>query len=330
MKRDNRLNSYLRTLVKESPAVAKLYPQDVVMTDDSDSLNENHFEVVSGLVHKFTASVLWLINGVCAAQCSFCERLPKGVGDSSQYRSLQVSEADVSEAISYIESHKEITDVIFSGGDPLTSLGRLPMIVAQLSTISHVKTVRIHTKLPLQNPRVIGSKQLDILQSIVDALEDNGKVAYFSINASHPDEFTDEARRIIKKIRQMGYVMIAQSVFLKGVNGDADTLVEMFSELAGMGIKPYYLYHCQSKPHTHALGFVEELSTEIKIVKEVIERLPGIARPSHVIDIEGKQWVGNESFPKGFARGKVVIPHHFNGKNFFDLDGRDFSLQDYV
>ena len=135
MKRDSRLNSYLITLSKKSEPISKLYPRLMLDTNDADSLNENHFEVVPGLVHNFRPSVFWLLNGVCAAQCSFCERLPKGVGVKTKYNELSKKKADFDAAIEYIQGHPEISDVIFSGGDPLTSLNQIPSLVDQLSKI---------------------------------------------------------------------------------------------------------------------------------------------------------------------------------------------------
>lgn len=325
MERDIRLNTYLRNLRTQSDAIARLYPETEIESSDSDSLNEHDFEVVPGLVHKFTPSVLWLLNGVCAAQCSFCERLPKGVGDAGQYSDLKVSDKDLTQALKYIQNHPEIQDVIFSGGDPLTQLSGLKPLVEKLVGITHVRTIRIHTKYPLQNPRGINGKRLEDLAEIATLIEESGKMSYFSINTSHPDEFSDEVKILLRKIRKMGYVMISQSVFLKGINGDVETLVEMFSELSAMGITPYYLYHCQSKSHTHQLGFVEDIQEEIKIVRAAFEKLPGIARPKHVIDIEGQQ---HES---GIGRGKVVIPHHFRQSlHFVDYDNRNFSLENYI
>lgn len=322
MIQDHRLNNYLRTLIENSPAIAKIYAQTPEVSK-ADSLNEGTFEVSPGLVHKFKPSVVLLLNGICAAQCSFCERLPTGVGDPNYYSDLTMNALDLDKAISYIRADADIKDVIFSGGDPLNSLSELSVCVQELSKIDHIKTIRIHTKFPLQNP--IGMKvKYWLLRDISLCIKAAKKMPYLSLNISHPDEFTKEACNTIWELKDIGYTLISQSVFLKGVNNDVDTLVQMFDLIVENGISPYYLYHCQSKPHTHALGFVENLNEEIAIVRQVFERLPGIYRPTHVIDIEGNQHAS------GLARGKVTVPHHFSGKEFFDFDRKSFSLSDYI
>lgn len=320
--RDNRRNEYLSVLASKSEAIAKIYPIDGnIVSGKKDILTERLFEVAPGLIHKFEPTVLWLLNGTCAAQCSFCYRLEQGVGDASQYKALKVSGMD--QAINYISSHTEVVDVVLSGGDPLTQLGTLPMIFGQLASISHVQTVRIHTKYPLQNPTALKDKQMAILESLLNLLEANGKMGYFSINTTHPDEFTPEAIKVLKKIRKMGWSMISQSAYLRGINGESEILRDLFLKTAQLGITPYYLYHCETTDNCRDLGFVEDLRQEIEVVRKAFDMLPGIARPKHVIDIASDQ------HQDGVARGKVVIPHHFETTGFRDLDGRFFSLETY-
>src|SRR5699024_4599076 len=121
---------------------------------------------------------------------------------------------------------------------------------------------------------------------------------YLSLHIDHPDELTPGVVDLIGELRRIGYILISQSVFLKGVNDDVETLAKMFLELFQLGVRPYYIYHCQRIPTTKR--FEMKLADEVEIMSELRERLSGLAYPQHVIDLPA-------------ARGKVVVPsNHWN------------------
>jgi lysine 2,3-aminomutase len=186
----------------------------------------------------------------------------------------------------------------------------LEYLCKQIELISSVGIVRIHTKVPIQAPDLVN---LELLNKIVNSK----KAFYFSVHINHPDELNSEVIEILNKIRRLGFLMLSQSVFLKGINDSSDILYTLFTGLSELGIRPYYIYHCQAIPTTKK--FVMDLKKEIDIMTELRKRLSGIAYPSHVIDLQN-------------AVGKITVPT--NHWNFEVSEVRDFNdnlikLDDY-
>ncbi|AKJ27095.1 L-lysine 2,3-aminomutase [Caldimonas brevitalea] len=119
------------------------------------------------------------------------------------------------------------------------------------------------------------------------------ETVYLSLHIDHPDELQPETVDLIRAFRSMGYVLLSQSVFLKGVNDNKNTLKEMFLRLFELGVRPYYIYHGQEV--TATTRFVMALEDEIEIMTQLRNELSGLAFPQHVIDIPG-------------ASGKVIVP----------------------
>ncbi len=302
---------FLRSLITISPAVASIYKEDPAtetfpVNTERDILYEKRHSPVKGTIYKFNGRIVVLLSYSCAAYCRYCERQDRvGVGlDAEGY--LQT--ADIQAIVAYIKTRPEINEVVLSGGDPLTNPKGLKLLAHLLSVVEHVKIFRIHTRVPLQQPSLVDLALLQEVSSLFPA-------CYFSVHIDHPDELTSETERLLQRIRLTGYIMLAQSVFLKGVNDDVSTLQLLFSRLAELGIRPYYIYHCQAIPTT--MRFVMPLSDEIRIMTELRERLSGIAFPQHVIDLQ-------------HARGKVIVPTNHWNTDFTevkDFDRTCFSVE---
>jgi len=148
---------------------------------------------------------------------------------------------------------------------------------------------------------------------LMERLATKKPVVYLSLHIDHPDELTAPVVDVIHSFRKFGYILISQSVFLKGVNNDVNTLERMFVELFQLGVRPYYIYHCQRIATTER--FEMDFEDEIKIMSLLRERLSGLAFPQHVLDLPG-------------ARGKVVVPSEhwdFNHLKTRDFDGLELS-----
>jgi lysine 2,3-aminomutase len=138
------------------------------------------------------------------------------------------------------------------------------------------------------------------------------------VHVDHPDELTPETEGVLLEIRRLGFIMLAQSVFLKGVNDCTATLSSLFLRLSELGIRPYYIYHCQAIPTT--MKFVMPLEEEIEIMSQLRESLSGVAFPQHVIDIQ-------------HTRGKVIVPtNHWpvDISRIRDFDDNWIEVQDRV
>lgn len=276
--------------------------EDIPVNLERDILLEKVNSPVKGLVHKFENSVAVFLSYTCAANCRYCERQDRvGVGLDKQGF---LQEEEIDKILEYIKARPNIREVVLSGGDPLMNPKGVKYFCLQAAGIDSVKCLRIHTKLPVQAPDQLN---LEVLEDIVSSKE----VFYLSIHINHPDELSPHVVDKIRKIRKMGFVMLSQSVFLKGINDSAEILFRLFTTLSEIGVRPYYIYHCQAIPTTKK--FVMSLEEEVSIMTELRKRLPGTAYPSHVIDLQ--QGFGKVVVPTGFWNFNLSVVTDFKNKN---------------
>lgn len=280
---------FLRRLAQSSDAVRTMYEfdpahEDVPANRGADLFLEKQLTRTKGLVYKYPGRAIVLLSYTCAANCRYCERQDRvGVGLDSEGR---LTDADIDAAVEYVAERTEITEVIFSGGDPLTHPRGLERAWTALADVSRVAILRIHTRFPLQAPERV---DFDLLGRLAECRP----TPYLSLHVDHPDELTAETEAAISRLRRLGYVLICQSVFLKGVNDDVDVLARLFTRLAQLGVRPYYLYHCH--PIATTMRFVMPLADEVAIMSRLRERLSGVACPQHIFEMRG-------------TTGKLVVP----------------------
>jgi len=241
----------------------------------SDPIGDDPHTVMKGVVHRYPDRVLLKLVHVCPVYCRFCFRRemvgPQGDGT--------LTSAELEAAIAYIEAHPEIWEVIFTGGDPfLLSARRAREITQRLAAIPHVKVLRWHTRIPAVDP-------LRVTPDLVEAIRADGVATYVVLHANHPRELTREARAAIARLVDAGVPMLSQSVLLKGVNDDMETLEALMRALVEARVKPYYLHHLDKAPGTShfrcTVGHGQEL------VQQLHQRASGIAQPQYVLDIPG-------------------------------------------
>src|SRR6185437_13034068 len=187
---------------------------------------------VPGIVHRYPDRVLFKLVHVCAVYCRFCFRREMvGPGKDSA-----LSDESYANALGYIRAHKEIWEVILTGGDPLMlSPRRLKEIMTDLAAIDHVKIIRIHTRVPVAEPsRITGD--------MVAALRARGATTWVALHANHVRELTKNARAACAMMIDAGIPMVSQSVLLRGVNDDPATLEALMRGFLECRIKPYYLH----------------------------------------------------------------------------------------
>jgi lysine 2,3-aminomutase len=240
-----------------------------------DPIGDLTHSPVEGIVHRYPDRVLLKAVHVCPVYCRFCFRRemvgPQGLG------TLAANELDA--AIAYIAEHSEIWEVILTGGDPLVlSPRRLTQIMERLADIAHVKIVRFHTRVPVVEPERVDD-------AMVAALKASGKTTYLAVHANHPRELSEAARGAIGRLADGGIVLISQSVLLRGVNDDVETLASLMKAFVENRIKPYYLHHPDLAPGTsHFRVSVEEGQA---LVTALRGRISGLAQPTYVLDIPG-------------------------------------------
>jgi KamA family protein len=191
-----------------------------------------------GLQHKYSQTALILATNRCASYCRFCFR-KRMIGLPSEEILHKFSTA-----VKYIEQHKEINNVLISGGDPLI----LPTTVIakfleKLSNIPHLNFIRFGSKVPVYLPnRFIKD---DELLSLFKKYSLQDKRIYVVTQIDHPREITTQSIFAINKLLKSGVILNNQTVLLKGVNDDPNTLAELQNRLVSIGVNPYYIFQCR-------------------------------------------------------------------------------------
>ncbi len=241
--------------------------------DLRDPLGEEAHEVAPELIQRYPDRALLLVSDRCAVYCRFCTR-SRMVGSGGGPRSLQ----KLAPAFAYLEQHPEVKDIIVSGGDPLAmSTSRLVGIIARLREIPSVETIRLATRVPVALP-------MRIDRELVTALRPHHPL-WIMTHFNHPRELDSEARAALRRLADAGFPVMNQTVLLRGVNDDAETLTELFRALVRERARPYYLLLMDPVSGTgHLRTSVKE---GIDIMERLQGRLSGIALPKLIMDTPG-------------------------------------------
>ena len=254
------------------PDIAELETHD---GESSDPIGDDAHSPVEGIVHRYPDRVLLKLVHVCAVYCRFCFRREM-VGPDRRHA---LSPAALDAALAYIRAHPEIWEVILTGGDPLVlSARRLREVMRALSAIDHVKIIRVHTRVPTVDPD-------HVTPELVRALKASGKATYVVLHANHARELTARARTACARLVDAGIPMLSQSVLLRGVNDDPETLAALMRALVECRIKPYYLHHTDLAPGTaHLRTTIAQGQT---LMRTLHGRTSGLCQPAYVLDIPG-------------------------------------------
>ena len=243
--------------------------------ESADPIGDHSHSPVDGIVHRYPDRVLFKLVHVCAVYCRFCFRREM-VGPGKE---TALSVPAYKGALDYIRSHREIWEVILTGGDPLMlSPRRLTEIMGDLAAIDHVKIIRIHTRVPVADPARIGGE-------MVAALKVANATTWVAVHANHPRELTEHARAACARIVDAGIPIVSQSVLLRGVNDDAATLEALMRAFVECRIKPYYLHHGDLAPGTAHLRTTLEHGQ--RLLRTLRGRVSGLCQPDYVLDIPG-------------------------------------------
>jgi lysine 2,3-aminomutase len=269
----------------------------------ADPCGEDSHMPVPGLVHRYPDRALFLITDRCAAYCRYCtrSRVVSGAGEQELH-------TDFDEAIAYLQSHREIRDVLLSGGDPLLfSDDKLDALLTRLRAIPHLEFLRIGTRVPIFLPQRITPELCRMLQK--------HHPLWMSIHTNHPRELTTEVRDALAMLANHGVPLGNQSVLLAGVNDSLPVMKSLIHKLLRCRVRPYYLYQCdliQGSSHLRA-----PVHKGIEIIEGLRGHTTGYAVPQFVIDAPGGG--GKVPINPGYLlfhdREKVVF-RNFEGKVF--------------
>ena len=242
--------------------------------DLHDPLGEEAHEVAPHLIRRYPDRVLLIATDRCGVYCRFCTR-SRLVGDGGGARSLAALEP----AFAWIEAHPEVRDVIISGGDPcVMSTARLQRLLARIGAIAHIDTIRLATRAPVTLPQ-------RITEELCAAIRESHAATWVMTHFNHPKELTEESLGACARLADAGLPVMNQSVLLRGVNDDAETLETLFRGLVRARVRPYYLLQMDPVAGTGHLR--TPLRKGIELMAALQGRLSGIALPKLIVDTPG-------------------------------------------
>jgi len=286
---------YISLLDRDDPeqslrkSVVPVFDEFIVHSGEaSDPLSEEHDSVVENVVHRYPDRVLFLVTGFCSTYCRYCTRT-RMVAKDKCHVGIKAWEA----GLNYIEQHKEIRDVLISGGDPLTMPDlHVEYLLSRLRSIPHVEIIRIGTKVPAVLPQRITRPLVNMLKKY--------HPVYMSIHFTHADEITPEVREACEKLVSAGIPLGSQTVLLKGVNDDVRVMTNLMHALLKVRVRPYYLYQCD--PVVGSGHFRTSIEKGLQIIRGLRGHTSGYAVPTYVVDAPG-------------GGGKIpLLPDYFVGR----------------
>lgn len=241
----------------------------------ADPIGDGAHSPVEGIVHRYPDRVLLKLLHVCPLYCRFCfRRETVGPGPGQM-----LDEAGIDAALDYIAADRRIWEVILTGGDPLMlAPRRLSAVLARLGTIDHVRVLRVHSRVPAVDTQRIS-------EELVEALKAGGKTVFLALHVNHPREMTPAARAACARLSRAGIGLLSQTVLLRGINDDLETMCDLMRTFVENGIRPYYLHHADLAPGTS--HFRTTIAEGQALVRAMRGRLSGLAQPQYVLDIPG-------------------------------------------
>lgn len=201
-----------------------------------DPLGEAAHAVAPGLIRSYPHKALLLATADCACFCRYCTRArTAGKSTCDNARTDPYSDPDYAQALAWLRRTPEIRDVLVSGGDPLT-LGdaRLERLLKALRAIPHIELIRIGTKIPAVLPQRVTPALARMLKQ--------HRPLWMSLHFTHPSELTPRAAAACARLLDAGIPLMNQTVLLRGINDDLDTMRRLNEGLLKIGVKPYYLH----------------------------------------------------------------------------------------
>lgn len=232
-----------------------------------------------GMQHKYRETVLFFPSQgqTCHAYCTFCFRWPQFSGMNEL--KFAMKEADLLHK--YLLEHPNVTDVLFTGGDPLTAKTSImaayiePMLTKEFS---HIRNIRIGTKTLAYWPyRFLTDKDADEILQLFEKVRKAGKHLAFQAHFNHPVELsTDAVKKAIERIKNTGTQIRTQSPLLRHINDSSEIWADMWEEQVSQGLIPYYMFVARD---TGSKAFFEvPLERAWNVFREAYRSVSGICR----------------------------------------------------
>ncbi len=253
----------------QDPLLRQVLPLDDELVESTgfslDPLSERESMPVPGLLHKYQGRILLTMTGACAVHCRYCFRRHYPYTEANPAREHWHSSLD------YLRQNTQITEVILSGGDPLTlSDQRLGSLVSDLGTLAQLETLRIHTRVPVVLPE-------RVVPELLDWIAATSLNVVVVIHCNHANEIDGHVIEAMRALRSAGATLLNQSVLLRGINDNSDSLVNLSKRLLEAGVLPYYLH--QLDRVQGAAHFSVSDTRAKQLLDTMRDRLPGYLLP---------------------------------------------------
>ncbi len=226
------------------------------------------------IIHKYQGRVLFITTGGCAVNCRFCFRR------NFPYSEVQLNKQKEARALQYLQNHKDIHEVILSGGDPLLlNDQRLEHLIGQCAAIAHIKRIRIHTRIPIVLP-------VRITDNLIDILNNAPLPIILVTHCNHANELSEHVATACFALKKQNITLLNQSVLLKDINDNATILQDLSERLFNCGILPYYLHLLDKATGTAHFEVKQEMA--LKIHQQLQNSLPGYLVPKLVQEQAGE------------------------------------------
>jgi lysine 2,3-aminomutase len=277
--------------------------------DRNDPIGDAAHAPMKGIVHRHPGRLLLLPTLVCPVYCRFCFRR-ETVGPAGGV----LTENELDRAIRYIAAQEAVSEVILSGGDPLTlSDRRLDRIIGALDEIGHVETIRIHTRVPVADPGRITPELCEVMTRETPV--------FMVVHCNHAREIAEPVGPALHRLVTAGIPLLSQTVLLKGVNDDAETLSALMKALVRHRVKPYYLHHGDLAPGTaHFRTTIAEGQALMRALRRLVS---GPCLPTYVLDIPGgygKVPIGPEFLSRDES-GTLTVDDDEGRRHIYDVEG---------
>lgn len=279
--------------------------EDLLKTE-ADPLGENKNSPTQRIIHRYKDRVLFLVTDFCGIYCRYCTR--KHFTGGGQ---VFPKKTEYQEALDYIKEHKEIKEIILSGGDPLTlSDNKLEKIMGDLEEIEHIDLIRLGTRMLAACPMRVTEGLLKVLK--------RKKPVVLMVHFNHPNEISDLTRKAFKYIVNSGIQVLNQMVLLNGINNHPAIIYRLSRELLKSRVFPYYMFQCDPSPGTSHLR--TSIDESLKIQKQLWGRTSGLAMPTFSVDIPS-------GGGKSYLTPDHVIEKSEEGYKFKGFDGVEAFYQ---
>lgn len=256
----------------------EFFPDEAELIDQGylDPIGDKKFNVAPQIIHRYPNRVLFTATSVCPVHCRYCFR------KNELSPNDEIFEQDFEKTLNYLRAHTEISEIIFTGGDPLTLTdAKLERTLEAFSTIPHIKDVRFHTRYPAILPERIDEN----LMGVLNHWSRHFRTVSLAVHANHVKEFSCASKSALRSLAGSRVQLLSQTVLLKGVNDSAQALVDLMEFFVDHKVRPYYLHHPdQVRGGMHFYLTLEEGRT---LYQSLRKKLPGWAIPQYVIDVPG-------------------------------------------